>query len=165
GFAKQMDPSLAKMANPEASPLWKQVLAQQQYIDKLAADKMMQRALQLEIDALAGRLERATNAADKAAISEKLAEKQMTLNTILHDAYATPGAGYKQIGAREAAGDLAKRFPVAPPMSRSMRYMAVLGELPMVEGVLRNAAEKGLTAETAKGLAKYGDRLVITAGQ
>jgi hypothetical protein len=164
-YAKQMHPELAKAAGPETSQLWKDVLERKAFIDKLAENKPMQRQLQLEIDALAGRLEKATDAADRAAIAEEMASKQMQLNTILHDAYATPGAGYKQVTARGiAAGDVAARAGKMGTMSARMRYMAVIGELPMVEGILRDA-EKGLSPQTAKGLAKYADRLVITAGQ
>jgi hypothetical protein len=169
-YAKSMHPVLGKVPDAAATPFWKAVLEQRAMIEKLAGSEAARRSLQLEIDALELQLERAANMADRARISEEIATKQMTLNALEKDAYATPGAGYKQVSHREAAGSLEARQSgkVSPTLSPAMRYQAFLGELPMVERTLRDisqAVEEGLTPKTAKALAKYGDRMVIIAGQ
>jgi len=169
-YAESMHPVLTKVANPKATPFWIAVLEQRAVIEKLAGSEGARRGLQLEIDALELQLERVANMADRARISEEIATKQMTLNSLEKDAYATPGSGYKQISHRETAGSLEARGSgqVSPILSPAMRYQAFLGELPMVDRTLRDiaeAAEAGLTPKTAKALAKYSDRMVIIAGQ
>jgi hypothetical protein len=169
-YAESMHPVLTKVANPQATPFWKAVLEQRAVIEKLAGSEGARRGLQLEIDALELQLERAANMADRARISEEIATRQMTLNALEKDAYATPGSGYREVTHREAGGNLEARRSgqVSPTLSPAMRYQAFLGELPMVDRTLRDiaeAAEQGLTPKTAKALAKYGDRMVIVAGQ
>jgi hypothetical protein len=51
------------------------------------------------------------------------------------------------------------------PISPAMGYMAVLDDLAMLEKSLQPVAEEGFSSSVAKDMAKYADRLTITAGQ
>ena len=134
---------------------WEQVTRRADEIRKLAANPVLRHQKALELDALARRFE-AAGKAEKPAIAADMAYKQALLNAAEKDAYVTPGGALKQVSMREG-----ERIA----MSAQMRYMDVLDQTQMIGHTLGEIHSLGVTPENAKALAKYTDRLVITAGQ
>jgi hypothetical protein len=136
-------------------PRWEQITSRAAELKQLAENPVLRHQKALELDAIAARFERASKA-DKPAIAEELAYKQALLNAAEHDAYVTPGGALKQVSMREG-----QRIA----MSAQMRYMDVLDETQMLGHTLGEINSIGFTPENAKAMAKYTDRLIITAGQ
>ncbi|HEV3166374.1 MAG TPA: hypothetical protein VGZ22_20285, partial [Isosphaeraceae bacterium] len=134
---------------------WEKVTVRAEELRKLAADPVLRHQKALELDALARRFE-AAGRAEKPAIATEMAYKQALLNAAEKDAYVTPGGALKQVSMREGE---------RVAMSAQARYMDVLDQTQMIGHTLGEIHSLGITPENAKALAKYTDRMVITAGQ
>jgi hypothetical protein len=87
---------------------------------------------------------------------------QGKLNAIVEGPYLTPGGVSKHVTRREIKMRPMGRFK---QMSPAMLYMAFLDDFYMLQGVLAKVEKVGFTEETAKSMAKYSDRLLVSAGQ
>jgi hypothetical protein len=130
-------------------------------VDKhLAGGDQLYREMELKLDALHSQFMAAKgNIAEQARLGEEMAALQGKLNAAIPGPYMTPGGGAKHVSRRER-----KLRPDGSyvPMSPIMGYMAVIDDLYM----LMHAVPGGeFTEKSAKGMAKYGDRLLVTAGQ
>ncbi len=103
----------------------------------------------------------AGNLPKQAQIAEEMAANQGKLNAAIPGPYVTPGGGAKHVSRREPKLRGTAGYKA---MSPAMAYMAVLDDLYMLKHSLP-AAGKTFDAKSAKGMAKYGDRLLVTAGQ
>jgi hypothetical protein len=145
------------------------VTARVREIDELAADPLAVHKLELRMDVLHKRFEtlKATDPTAAGAVAAEMATIQGKLNTLVSDAYVTPGAAYKHVGLREPS--LRAGIELEPGkvlMTPAMRYMAVLDDMQMLSHTLGAAKAAGrFTADAAKDMAKYSQRLVVTAGQ
>jgi hypothetical protein len=132
-------------------------------VDKhLLSGAQLYKEMELQLDALHTQFaaaEKAGDVASQARLGEEMAALQGKLNAAIPGPYMTPGGGAKHVTRREA-----KLRPdgTRVPMSPIMGYMAVIDDLYMLMHALPG---QEFTEKSAKGMAKYGDRLLVTAGQ
>ena len=122
------------------------------------------RKLEIQMDALHQQFNAAKAARDlprQAQLAEEMAAIQGKLNAAIPGPYMTPGGGAKHVTRREMKLRGSAGYKA---MSPAMGYMAVLDDLYMLRHSLPAAGE-AFTAKSAKSMAKYGDRLLVTAGQ
>jgi hypothetical protein len=79
--------------------------------------------------------------------------------------YVTPGGVAKHVTRREGVGGLKEAAGAFKKLSPAMGYMAFLDDLYMLQHVLDGVGKKGFGPSSAKSMAKYADRLAISAGQ
>ncbi len=128
----------------------------------LAGGDQLYKQMELELDALHSQFALADKAGDvagQARIGEQMAAIQGKLNASISGPYMTPGGGAKHVSRRERALRPDGSFV---PMSPILGYTAVLDDLYMLTHAL---PEKAFDEKAAKGMAKYADRLLVTAGQ
>ncbi len=128
----------------------------------LAGGEQVYKEMELQLDALHSQFsaaEKAGDVAQQAKIGEEMAAIQGKLNAAIPGPYMTPGGGAKHVSRREP-----KLRPDGSivPMSPILGYTAVIDDLYMLMHAL---PEKEFTEKSAKGMAKYADRLLVTAGQ
>jgi hypothetical protein len=120
------------------------------------------RKLEMQMDVLHKQyIDSAGNLPRQAQIAEEMASIQGKLNAAIPGPYMTPGGGAKHVTRREPKLRGSAGYKA---MSPAMAYMAVLDDLYMLQHALPAAGE-AFSAKSAKSLAKYGDRLLVTAGQ
>jgi len=120
------------------------------------------RQLELKMDVLHKRyLDAAGDAAKQAQIAEEMAAIQGKLNAAVPGPYITPGGGAKHVSHREA--QLRPKGPYKA-MSPALGYTALLDDFYMLQHALQGVGSE-FSEKQAKSMAKYGDRLLITAGQ
>ena len=127
-----------------------------------AGGEQLYKELELQLDALHSQFsmaEKAGNVAQQARLGEEMAALQGKLNSAIPGPYVTPGGGAKHVSRRERALRPDGSFM---PMSPILGYTAVIDDLGMLMHAL---PEKEFTEKSAKGMAKYADRLLVTAGQ
>jgi hypothetical protein len=118
--------------------------------------------LELKMDVLhQDYINAAGNLPKQAQIAEEMAAVQGKLNAAIPGPYMTPGGGAKHVSRREPKLRGTAGYKA---MSPAMGYMAVLDDLYMLQHSLP-AAGKPFTEKSAKSMAKYGDRLLVTGGQ
>ena len=128
----------------------------------LAGGEQLYKQLELKLDALHAQFEVAKKAGDvakQAQLAEEMAAIQGKLNAAIPGPYMTPGGGAKHVSRREKALRPGGAFQAMSPI---LGYTAVIDDLYMLMHAL---PEKEFTEKSAKGMAKYGDRLLVTAGQ
>lgn len=140
----------------------KKLAAREEEIAKLASDTDLYRRTELEMDNLHAKFLAEKNPAKKADIAQEMATTQSKLNAAVKGPYLTPGGVAKHVTYRDLPLRPAGAFK---PISPAMGYMAVLDDLVMLEKSLQPVAEEGFSSSVAKDMAKYADRLTITAGQ
>ncbi len=132
-------------------------------VDKhLLGGEQLYKEMELRMDALHDRFaaaEKSGDIAEQARLGEEMAALQGKLNAAIPGPYMTPGGALKHVTRRER-----KLRPDGSyvPMSPIMGYMAVIDDLYMLMHAL---PETEFTEKSAKGMAKYADRLLVTAGQ
>lgn len=120
------------------------------------------RQLELKMDVLHKRfLSAAGDPATQAQIAEEMAAIQGKLNAAVPGPYMTPGGGAKHVTHREA-----QLRPIGPRQALSpvLGYTALMDDYFMLQHALQDVGAE-FTEKQAKAMAKYGDRLLITAGQ
>lgn len=128
----------------------------------LGGGEQLYKEMELQLDALHSRFsaaEKAGDVAQQAKIAEEMAAIQGKLNAAIPGPYMTPGGGAKHVSRREPKLRPDGSFV---PMSPILGYTAVIDDLYMLMHAL---PEKEFTEKSAKGMAKYADRLLVTAGQ
>ncbi|MGD8855710.1 MAG: hypothetical protein PVG33_05225, partial [Chloroflexota bacterium] len=118
--------------------------------------------LELKLDVMHRRFLRTESPKKRAMIAEEMSKIQGKLNAIVEGPYLTPGGVSKHVTRREIKMRPMGRFK---QMSPAMLYMAFLDDFYMLQGVLAKVEKVGFTEETAKSMAKYSDRLLVSAGQ
>lgn len=127
----------------------------------LAGGENLYKELELELDALHTQFAKAEAAGDIAqqvALGEKMAAMQGKLNAAISGPYMTPGGGAKHVTRREKALRPGKFTAMSPILG----YTAVLDDMYMLTHALPAGA---FDEKAAKGMAKYGERLLVTGGQ
>jgi hypothetical protein len=128
-------------------------------IGALAADPAKVARMELEMDALHRKFAAETDPLRKAALAQEMSSKQSLINATNKEAYLTPGGAALHVTRRD---DIAKvRSGPFVPISPAMGYMVVLDNL----ATLTHASARGPLEEQIKSMAKYAERLMITAGQ
>ena len=140
----------------------KKLAAREEEIAKLATDTDLYRRTELEMDVLHNKFLAEKDPVKKAAIAQEMATTQSKLNAAVEGPYLTPGGVAKHVTYRELPLRPAGAFK---PISPAMGYMAVLDDLAMLQKNLQPVAKEGFSSEAAKDMAKYADRLMVTAGQ
>jgi len=128
----------------------------------LAGGEQLYKQLELKLDALHAQFAMAQKAGDvarQAQLAEEMAALQGKLNAAIPGPYMTPGGGAKHVSRRERVLRPGGGFQAMSPI---LGYTAVIDDLYMLMHAL---PEKEFTEKSAKGMAKYGDRLLVTAGQ
>jgi len=139
-----------------------EVAGRQKEIAKLAVDQQLFKQLELKLDSLHAQFvmaEKAGDVAQQAKIAEEMAAVQGKLNAAIPGPYMTPGGGAKHVSRRDPKLRPSGAFQGMSPI---LGYTAVIDDLYMLMHAL---PEKEFTEKSAKGMAKYGDRLLVTAGQ
>jgi hypothetical protein len=129
----------------------------------LLSGDQLYRHLELRLDALHTQFEMAKQAGDvgkQAQIAEQMAEIQGKLNAAIAGPYVTPGGGAARVSRRDL--ELRKLRPPGSAMSPLLGYTAVLDDLYFLMHALPSGE---FTEGSAKKMAKYGDRVLVTAGQ
>ena len=143
-------------------------MAKDMHVDFTAVEKhfaggeQLYKEMELQLDALHSQFsmaEKAGDVAQQAKLGEEMAAIQGKLNASVPGPYMTPGGGAKHVSRRERALRPDGSFM---PMSPILGYTAVIDDLYMLMHAL---PEKEFTEKSAKGMAKYADRLLVTAGQ
>lgn len=127
-----------------------------------AGGEQLYKQMELELDALHSQFalaEKTGDVAGQARIGEQMAAIQGKLNASIPGPYMTPGGGAKHVSRRERALRPDGSFVAMSPI---LGYTAVLDDLYMLMHAL---PEKEFSEKSAKGMAKYADRLLVTAGQ
>jgi hypothetical protein len=120
------------------------------------------RQLELQMDVLHWRFQQAAGTpARQAQIAEEMAKIQGKLNAAVHGPYMTPGGAAKHATRREYKLRPKGAYQV---MSPTLGYTALLDDFFMLQHGLKGAGIE-FTEDHAKSMAKYGDRLLVTAGQ
>jgi hypothetical protein len=123
------------------------------------------RKLELQMDALhQSYIDAAGNLPKQAQVAEEMAALQGKLNAAVEGPYMTPGGAAKHVTRREPTLRGLPTARAGKAMSPAMAYMAVLDDLYMLEHALAGTRD-GFNSSAAKSMAKYGDRLLVTAGQ
>jgi hypothetical protein len=128
----------------------------------LKSGKDIYRTLELKLDVLHKRFDKAKgNPAKQAEIAEEMAVIQGKLNAAVQGPYMTPGGASKHVTRRE----MEMRGKVAhTAMSPALGYTALLDDFYMLQHALHDVGAE-FTEDQAKSMAKYGDRLLVSAGQ
>ena len=146
----------------------KAVEARAREIRALKDDAEHRKREELKADELHQRLLNERNPRERAKIAEELSAHQSKLNASLDDPYLTSGGTSKQVTRREQlknpqniqAGD-------RPPLTATEGYQDVLDNLYMLEHTFHLIEGEGgrMSAGNAKKMAKYADRLLLSAGR
>jgi hypothetical protein len=134
-------------------------------VDPTKLDPNLFRRTELDMDALHQRFLDAKTVPEKAEIAKEMAIKQSLLDSAHEGAYSTSGGVAKEVSRRGGMGG--SRAGAYTKMTPTMGLEHVIDQLPMLQATWKKIAKRGGVPDVAaaKALAKYADRILVTAGQ